>query len=255
VEVDRPLVPVPELPVTDVDRTIAGFVAERIPNGATVQIGIGSVPNMVAGLLADHRDLGIHSEMLGDGLQHLMLAGVATGALKRYQRFQAVTTVAYGMQELYDFVADNRQIVFNPCDETNALGSIAQHPSFCAVNATMQVDLLGQCASESLGSHYVSSSGGQADFMRGAIHSDGGQSFIVTHATAIDGTISRIQPTLSPGAVVTTHKNVVDKVVTEHGVAELRGRTIRHRAEALIAIAAPQFRDGLRQSARALGYL
>lgn len=255
VEIDRPLVSPPPIPVTEVDRTIAAFVAARIPNGATLQVGIGAVPNMVASLLADHRDLGIHSEMFGDGLQQLMAAGVATGALKRAQRFQAVTTFAFGTPELYDFIADNRQVIFNPCDETNALASIAQHPSFCAVNATMQVDLLGQCASESLGSHYVSSSGGQADFMRGAIHSDGGQSFIVTHATAVNGTISRIQPTLSPGAVVTTHKNVVDKVVTEYGVAELRGRSIRQRAEALIAIAAPPFRDELRQAGKALGYL
>ena len=119
----------------------------------------------------------------------------------------------------------------------------------------MQVDLLGQCASESLGTHYVSGSGGQADFMRGAAYSPGGQSFVVTHATAHGGTVSRIQPTLTPGAVVTSHKNLVDKVVTEYGVAELRGRTIRQRAEALIAIAAPSFRDELRSAARKLGYL
>ena len=119
----------------------------------------------------------------------------------------------------------------------------------------MQVDLLGQCASESLGSHYISSTDGQADFMRGAVYSDGGQSFIVTHSTAVNGTISRIQPTLSPGAVVTIHKNLVDKVVTEHGVAELRGRTIRERALGLIAIAAPPFRDELRAAARHLAYL
>ncbi|TMA40488.1 MAG: hypothetical protein E6J81_19855, partial [Deltaproteobacteria bacterium] len=125
----------------------------------------------------------------------------------------------------------------------------------CAVNATMQVDLLGQCASESLGTHYVSSTGGQADFMRGAVLSEGGHSFIVTHSSAHGGTISRIQPTLSPGAVVTSHKNLVDKVVTEYGVAELRGRSIRQRAEALIGIAHPSFRDSLRADARRLGYL
>jgi acyl-CoA hydrolase len=120
----------------------------------------------------------------------------------------------------------------------------------------MQVDLLGQCASESLGGgHYISSTGGQADFMRGAAYSEGGQSFIVTHATALEGKVSRIQATLTPGAVVTSHKNVVDKIVTEHGVAELRARTIRERAAALIAIAAPAFRDDLRAAARRLGYL
>jgi len=156
---------------------------------------------------------------------------------------------------MYTFLDDNRHVLFWPADQTNDVRNIREHSKFCAVNATMQVDLLGQCASETLGSHYVSSSGGQADFMRAAALSEGGQSFIVTHATAVNGTISRIQPTLSPGAVVTTHKNVVDKVVTEHGVAELRGRTIRQRAAALIAIAAPAFRDELRAAARGLGYL
>jgi acyl-CoA hydrolase len=166
-----------------------------------------------------------------------------------------VTTDVFGSPDLYPFLDENRYVQFWPSDETNDVRIIASHPKFCAVNGTMQVDLLGQCASESLGSHYISSSGGQADFMRGAAYSDGGQSFIVTHATAVGGTISRIQPTLSPGAIVTTHKNIVDKVVTEHGLAELRGRTIRQRAEALIAIAAPAFRDDLRAAARSLGYL
>ena len=165
-----------------------------------------------------------------------------------------MTTSSFGAPELYTFFDENRHVEFWPGNETNDVRNIAAHPGFCAVNATMQVDLLGQCASESLGSHYISSTGGQADFMRGAALSEGGQSFIVTHATAVNGTISRIQPTLTPGAVVTTHKNIVDKVVTEHGVAELHGRSIRQRAEALIAIAAPQFRDELKSAARRLGY-
>jgi acyl-CoA hydrolase len=163
--------------------------------------------------------------------------------------------VSFGSPEIYPFLHENRHVEFWPCDESNDVRVIAAHPRFCSVNATMQVDLLGQCASETLGSHYISSSGGQADFVRGAIYSDGGQSFIVTHATALQGTVSRIQPTLTPGAVVTTHKNLTDKVVTEYGVAELRGRSIRQRAQALIAIAAPQFRDELRAAARRLGYL
>lgn len=255
VEADYPLVSPPPVAITDTDRTIAAFVAERIPDGATLQIGIGAVPDAVAGLLAGHRDLGIHSELFADGLRQLVECGAATGARKREARFQAVTTFAFGSPELYAFIDDNRHVQFGPADETNDVRAIAVHPKFCAVNATMQVDLLGQCASESLGSHYISSTGGQADFMRGAVYSDGGQSFIVTHSTAVNGTISRIQPTLSPGAVVTTHKNLVDKVVTEHGVAELRGRTIRERALALIAIAAPPFRDELRAAARHLAYL
>lgn len=144
---------------------------------------------------------------------------------------------------------------FWPIAETNDSNVIEQLDDFVAINATLQVDLLGQCGSESLGTHYVSGTGGQADFMRGAMLSKGGQSFIVTHATAVNGTVSRIVPTLTPGAVVTTHKNIVDKVATEHGVAELRGRTIADRARALIAIADPAFRDELTRQAQDLGYV
>jgi acyl-CoA hydrolase len=255
VEADYPLYSPPPVPITDTDRAIAALVAERIPKGATLQIGIGAVPDAVATLLESQRDLGIHSEFIADGIRRLIECGAATGALKKHQRFQAVTTVSFGSPEIYTFLDENRHVQFWPCDESNDVANIAIHPRFCAVNATMQVDLLGQCASETLGSHYISSSGGQADFMRAAMHSDGGQSFIVTHATALQGTVSRIQPTLSAGAVVTTHKNVTDKVVTEYGVAELRGRSIRQRAEALIAIAAPDFRDELRAAARSLAYL
>jgi acyl-CoA hydrolase len=253
VEADYPLWSPPPVPITDADRAIAAFVAERIPNGATLQIGIGAVPDAVAGMLADKKDLGVHTEFLADGLFRLIEGGAATGALKRQGRFEAMTTDSFGSPELYAFLDQNRHVQFWPVDQTNDVRAIAAHPKFCAVNATMQIDLLGQCASESLGSHYVSSTGGQANFLRGAAYSDGGQSFIVTHATAVGGSISRIQPTLSPGAVVTAHKNLVDKVVTEHGVAELRGRTIRQRAERLIAIAAPAFRDELHAAAHRLG--
>ena len=254
VEADYPMVSPTPTTITDTDRTIAALVAERIPDGATLQIGIGAVPDAVAALLADRKDLGIHTEFLADGVRRLIESGAATGARKREQRFQAVATDAFGAPEMYTFLDDNTHVQFWPADETNSVRAIAAHPNFCAVNATMQVDLLGQCASESLGSHYISSSGGQADFMRAAVYSDGGQSFIVTHSTAVNGTISRIQPTLSPGAVVTSHKNLVDKIVTEHGVAEMRGRTVSQRADALIAIAAPAFRDELRAAAKRLGY-
>ncbi|HXJ80099.1 MAG TPA: acetyl-CoA hydrolase/transferase C-terminal domain-containing protein [Candidatus Methylomirabilis sp.] len=255
VEADYPLWSPPPVQITDTDRAIASLVAERIPDGATLQIGIGAVPDAVAGLLVTRKDLGIHTEFFADGLRLLVESGAATGARKRLQRGQAVTTSSFGSPEIYQFLDENRHVEFWPGNETNDGRVIATHPNFCAVNATMQVDLLGQCASESLGSHYISSTGGQADFMRGAVLSEGGQSFIVTHATAVNGTISRIQPTLTPGAVVTTHKNLVDKVVTEHGVAELHGRSIRQRAQALIAIAAPLFRDELKSAARRLGYL
>jgi len=255
VEADYPLWSPAPVAITDTDRAIARFVAERIPDGATIQIGIGAVPDAVASLLAERRDLGIHSEFFADGLRQLVECGAATGARKRQQCGQVVTTMSFGSPEIYPFLDDNAHVQFWPADETNDTRTIAGHPNFCAVNATMQVDLLGQCASETLGSHYISGTGGQADFMRGAAYSEGGQSFIVTHATAVGGTISRIQPTLSPGAIVTTHKNLMDKVVTEHGVAELRGRSVHERVQALIAIAAPAFRDELRTAARRLGYL
>jgi acyl-CoA hydrolase len=259
VEADYELVAAPAAQISDKDRAIAALVAERIPEYACLQIGIGSVPEAVAGLLVDRRGLGIHTELFSDGIRLLIEAGAATGAHKSVGRFQAVTTDAVGTKELYDFLDDNRYVVFWPVDETNDPRVVGSIKNFCAVNGTMQVDLLGQCASESLGTHYVSSTGGQADYMRGAAMSDGGHSFIVTHATAHDtatGTIvSRIVPTLTPGAVVSTHKNLVDKVVTEHGVAELRGRTVQQRSAALIAVAAPEHRDELAAEASRLGYL
>jgi acyl-CoA hydrolase len=233
----------------------AAPVADRIADGATLQIGLGAVPDAVAELLVDRRDLGIHTELLGDGVRMLIEAGAATGARKTAQLGLAVTGDAVGSAALYDFLDDNRYVAFWPVEDTNNHASIAALDHFVAINATMQVDLLGQCASESLGTHYVSSTGGQADFMRGATFSKGGHSFIVTHATAVGGTVSRIVPTLTPGAVVSTHKNVVDKIVTEFGVAELRGRTIAERARALIAVAHPDFRDDLHAQARTLGYV
>jgi acyl-CoA hydrolase len=254
-EADYPLIATPPPTISETDRAIAGFVAERIPNGATLQIGVGSVPDAVAELLVDHRDLGVHTELFGDGLRMLIEAGAATGARKTQQRFQAICGDALGSPELYEFLDDNHHVQFWPIAETNDSNVIERLDDFVAINATLQVDLLGQCGSESLGTHYVSGTGGQADFMRGAMLSKGGQSFIVTHATAVDGTVSRIVPTLTPGAVVTTHKNIVDKVATEHGVAELRGRTIADRARALIAIADPAFRDDLTRQAQDLGYV
>lgn len=259
IEHDTPMVEVPEPEVTDADRRIAELVADRVPDGATLQFGVGAVPGLVAGLLEQRRDLGIHTELLGDGVMRLIEAGAANGRRKVRERCLATTTTVMGSGELYRWAHENAGLFMLPVDISNDPRVIAQHPGFVAVNATMQVDLIGQCGSETLGSHYVSSTGGQADFMRGAQLSDGGQSFIVTHATAHDratGTVvSRIVATLSPGAVVSAHKNLVDKVVTEHGVAELAGVTVRERARRLISIAAPELRDDLERSAQELGYL
>lgn len=259
-ECETPLLATPEAVPTDVDRRIAALVAERVGDGSVLQFGIGAVPSLVAGLLQDLSGLGIHSELFCDALMHLIDSGAAPGMTKVRERGMATATTVMGSSALYEWVHENPAVFMLPVDVSNDPRVIAEHRNFVAVNATMQVDLLGQCASESLGTHYVSSTGGQADFMRGAQLSEGGQSFIVTHSTAHDhaadgAVVSRIVATLTPGAVVTAHKNLVDKVVTEHGVAELAGRSVRERAASLIAIAEPEFRDDLERQARVFGYL
>jgi acyl-CoA hydrolase len=254
-EADYPLIELPAREGRDADHRIAELVAERIPNGATLQVGVGSIPDRVLALLADHRDLGSHTELLSDGAVDLVEKGVLTGTQKRTHRNKIVTTSAFGTSRLYDFVADNPGVEFWPVDYTNDPRNIAREDRFTAINSTIEVDFLGQCASESLGSDYWSSSGGQPDFARGAVMAEHGQSFIVLHSTAADDSVSRIVPQLHPGAAVTTFKNIVDRVVTEYGVAELRGSSIRERTQRLIAIAHPNFRDELERSGRELGYL
>ena len=254
-EHETALLEVPPATVRPADAAIAALVADRIPHGATLQLGIGSVPMEVARLLADHRDLGIHTELLSDPVVDLVEAGAVTGIHKRSYRGRIVTTFALGSQRLYDFCDRNDAVLFLPVDEVNDPRNIGREPNFISINGTLEVDLFGQCASESIGPTYWSGSGGQADFARGAQYSHGGDGFVVLRSTTGGGRVSRITPTLTPGAVVTTVKNTVDNVVTEHGVAELRGRTLGQRAEALIAVAAPQHRDWLRRSAAGLGLL
>lgn len=253
-ETDRPLAEVPVIEPTDLDRRIAALVTERIPDGATVQAGIGGVPNAVMAQLQDHRDLGVHTELLSDGLMALLETGVVNGVRKRFNRTKAVATFGLGTRRLYEFLDGNPAVELWPVDYVNDPRLIGREPNFVSINATLEVDLLGQCASESLGSRLYSGSGGQGDFARGAMYSEGGQGFVVLHARTRDGR-SRITPTLTPGAVVTTNKNSVDKVVTEYGVAELRGRTVAGRAAALIAIAHPDDRDDLARAAARLGFL
>ena len=254
-EADYPLVEVTAREPGNADRTIAEHVAERIPDGSTLQVGIGSIPNMVLGMLADRRDLGMHTEVLTDGVIDLVEAGALTGTRKRTHRNKVIATLAIGSRRLYDFCADNPGIEFWPVDHTNAPSTIAAEDRIVSVNATLEVDFLGQCASESLGARHRSSSGGQPDFAQGALAAEHGQSFIVLHSTTRDGSVSRIVPTLQAGAAVTTFKNVVDKVVTEYGVAELRGSSIRERTRRLIGVAHPRFRDGLERRSREMGYL
>jgi acyl-CoA hydrolase len=254
-EVDRPLHAIDSHTPTSDDKRIAAFVAERVPDGATIQAGIGSIPNAVLDRLSGHRDLGVHTELLSDGFIDLIERGVVTGTKKRLSPGKVVTTFALGSLRLYEFLHENPAVELLPVDVVNDPRVIAEEDCFVSINATVEVDLVGQCASETVAGRYWSSSGGQADFARGAMYSARGQAFIVLPSTAVDGTVSRIRATLTPGSMVTTLKNTVDHVVTEHGVAELRGRSISERARALIAIADPQFRDDLEAEAKYLGYL
>ncbi len=255
VEVDRPLVEAAPPPRRDLDDRIAGFVAERIPDGATIQTGIGGIPNAILRALSGHRDLGVHTELISDGVMDLVEQGVVTGVAKQLNRTKTVGTFALGTTRLYEFLDENPAFELWPVRYVNDPRVIAQEAGFVSINSTISVDLLGQCASETVNGRYYSSSGGQADFARGAMYSRGGQGFVVLHSTAKDGTISKIVPQLAAGDVVTTLKNTVDKVVTEWGVAELRGRSVRQRAAALIAIAHPDHRDHLESEAKRLGYL
>jgi acyl-CoA hydrolase len=254
-EVDRPLLEIPPAQLSDIDRRIAADVAERIPDGATIQAGIGSIPNALLGALLDHRDLGVHTELLSDPMIQLIETGVVTGTRKTVAPGKVVTTFALGSAKLYDFLHENPAVELLPVDYVNDPRVIARENCFVSINATSEVDLIGQCASETVAGRYWSSSGGQADFARGAMYSRHGLAFVVLPSTAAGGTVSRIQATLSPGSVVTTLKNTVDHVVTEHGVADMRGRSISQRAESLIAIADPRFREQLEIEARELDYI
>src|SRR5262249_4840073 len=224
-------------------------------DGACLQAGIGSGPSALPLGLAEHKDLGVHTELMSDSVGDLVEAGGGERVRKGQNRNKIVATFALGTQRPYDFMHENAAVEMWPVRYVNDPRVIAQEPNFVSVNSTLAVDLLGQCASETIDGHQYSGSGGQADFARGAMYSPGGQGFVVLHATTADGAISKISPTLAAGDVVTTIKNTVDKVVTEWGVAELRGRSIGERATALIGIAPPDHRDRLRHAALGLGYL
>ena len=251
---DRPLVEVPPVEPAETDCRIAELVAERIPDGATIQTGIGAIPNAIMASLGDHRNLGVHTELLSDGVIDLIESGVVNGVQKRLNRTKTVGTFALGTKRLNAFLDENTAIELHAVRYVNDPRIIAQETNFVSINATLSVDFLGQCASETIQGAYYSSSGGQSDFARGAMYSDGGQGFVVLHSTTSSGE-SRIVPKLAPGDVVTTPKNTVDKIVTEWGVAELRGASVRERTHRLIAIAHPDHRDELTAHARAMHYV
>jgi acyl-CoA hydrolase len=249
-ESDEPILEVGLPKIGPVQEAIGKYVAEMIPNGATLQIGYGGIPDAVVMQLTDKHDLGIHTEMVGDGIMTLVEAGVVTNRKKNYHPGKMLATFALGSKKLYQFMHRNPALEMHPVDFTNDPYLAGQNDNLHAINATMQIDFMGQCGSESLGFAPYSGTGGQADFVRAANRSNGGKSFIVLPSTAKDDTISRIVPTLSAGTHVSTSKNDINYVVTEYGVAQLRGKTAQQRCEALIGIAHPNFRGELREAAK-----
>lgn len=253
VESDAPILEAPAPKVSEAHAIIGSHVADLINDGATLQIGYGGIPEAVARQLRGKRDLGIHTEMFGDALLSLVECGAVTGSRKNFMPGKIVATFALGTRRLYEFMHRNPMLEMHPVDFTNDPYSAARNDNLVAINATLQVDLLGQCGSESLGFLPYSGTGGQSDFVRAANRSRGGKSIMVLTSTAKQGTVSRIVPTLTPGTHVTTSKNDVNYVVTEFGVAQLRGKSARERARALISIAHPDSRAGLEEAAAKMG--
>jgi acyl-CoA hydrolase len=252
VESSDPIVELPHPSLGPVELGIGRFVAELIPDGATLQIGIGAIPDAVVQQLGNKNDLGVHTEMFGDGILSLVEAGVVTNSRKNVHHAKMVATFALGSRHLYEYMHRNPAIEMHPVDVTNDPFLAGQNDTLHSINGTLAVDLIGQCGSETLGHLPYSGSGGQVDFVRAANRSTGGKAIIVVRSTARQGTVSRIVATLAPGTHVTTGKNDVDYVVTEYGVAQLRGRSARERARALIDIAHPDFRDQLADDAARL---
>nr|WP_241734214.1 acetyl-CoA hydrolase/transferase C-terminal domain-containing protein [Dietzia natronolimnaea] len=251
---DAPMISI-EPPVPgEIEHAIADHIAERVPDGACLQLGVGKLPNAVLSRLTGHENLGIHTEALSDGVMDLVDAGVIDGSRKTGRPFKHVTTFAVGSQKLMDWLHNNPSVAMLPVDIVNDPRVIGQEHNLHSVNATSEVDLYGQAASETIGGRYWSGAGGQADFARGCRFSPGGHGFIVTPSQTSGG-ISRITLSLTPGSPVTTHKNIIENVVTEYGIATLRGRSVSDRAAALIAIAHPDHRERLSREARDAGLL
>jgi len=250
---DLPTLPDPIL--NEKDTKIGQIIADLIQNGDTLQIGFGSMPNAVMEYLKDHRDLGIYTEMLPDKVVDLYEKGVITNANKKLYKGKTTATFALGSRRLYDFMDNNEDILMLPCQVSNDLRNIAQLDHLVSVNSTVEVDFYGQCNSEVIGGKYYSSTGGQSDFAKGVRMTENGRGIICLYSTAKNDTISKIVPRLSEGAVVSTSKNDVDYIVTEFGKAELRGKTVHERTEALIKIAHPKFREQLTFEAIKKGFL
>ena len=249
VEAEEMLVELNAAEIGDVERAIASHIVPLVPRGATLQLGIGAIPDAVISLLEGRDDLGIHSEMISDGVMRAVEAGTVTGRFKTRHRRKVVTTFALGTHALYRWLHENAMVEAHPCDHTNDIVVASENERLIAVNSAISVDLSGQVNSDSIGGRIYSGVGGQVDFIRAAHRSKGGRAIIAIPSTASGGTRSRIVATLAEGAGVVTSRADVHTVVTEYGVAELWGHSLPARAEALIAIAHPNFRDELARQA------
>ncbi len=255
VATDRPLLELPAREPTGEMDAIGRYVADLVPDGATLQIGIGAIPDAVLKHLRDRHDLGIHTELFSDGVMDLMERRVITNRRKTILRGKSITSLVLGSQKLYEFLHDNAAVEFYPNDYVNDPFVIAQNEHMTAINTALEVDLTGQVCADSIGASFYSGIGGQVDFIRGAARSRGGKPIIALPSTAMDGSASRIVPTLSGGAGVVTTRGDVHYVVTEFGVASLHGRSIRERALALVEIAHPKFRSWLIAEAKKRNYI
>jgi 4-hydroxybutyrate CoA-transferase len=249
---DRALHSAPQAPPSSIDEQIADHVAPLVEHGATLQMGIGAIPDAVLARLSNKLELGVHTEMFSDGLIPLIENGVVTNRQKAIHRGRTVAAFVNGSEALFSFVHDNARVELHPCDRTNDTAAIRKNPKVTAINSALEVDLTGQVCADSIGHAIYSGIGGQMDFIRGAALSPGGKPIIAMPSTAARGAVSRITAALKPGAGVVTTRGHVHFVVTEHGVASLHGLTLRERAEALIAIAHPDFRSSLRAEVNAV---
>lgn len=255
VEKDEPLIELKPPKIGEIEKKIGENVAALIPDGATLQLGIGAIPDAVLLFLGEKKHLGIHSEMFSDGVVFLAESGVVTNSKKAINPGKFIATFLMGTKKLYDFVDNNPDVIMLSVDQVNDPCIIGQHKNMISINSALQVDLMGQVNAEMIGSRQFSGIGGQVDFVRGASRSAGGKSIIALPSTASGGKISRIAIDLDHGAAVSTSRNDVHYIVTEYGVADLRGKSLRERARALIAIAHPDFRAGLEAEAVAKGVL
>jgi acyl-CoA hydrolase len=248
---DNPVLEAPQGAPDDLARDIARHIADLIEDGATLQLGIGTIPDAVLHFLADHKDLGVHTEMFSDGIIPLVEKGVINNSRKTIHRDKIIAGFVLGSRKLYDFIDNNPMVEFHPTEYVNDPFIIAQNDKMVAINSALEVDLTGQVCADSLGTMFYSGIGGQVDFVRGASRSQGGKAIIALPSTASGENFSRIVPTLKPGAGVVTSRGDVQYIVTEYGSAYLHGKTIRERALALIQIAHPKFRPWLLAEAKA----